>query len=195
MSSLLGHISVGVAAYLSCNRLSDLRALRTMPLFVLLAVCPDFDYFAVWLLHYSAAPRITHTLLFALASSLAAWWCSTSWREAGVAHLPFWALAAASASHPLLDLLVGAHPLPLLWPLASPDIAIAFGVLPSAGQLRIGNYYLWRNLLIELAILLPALALMVAVARRCPTLTIARAAMLIAPVWLAFAAWSFGLQR
>ncbi|MGE8224348.1 MAG: metal-dependent hydrolase [Stenotrophomonas sp.] len=125
MSSLLGHISVGVAAYLCCNRLSDLRALRTMPLFVLLAVCPDFDYFAVWLLHYSATPRITHTLLFALASSLAAWWCTASWREAGnagcsglagIRGLVFWPATLSEYKAPKLLLLFNTapstHPVP-----------------------------------------------------------------------------------
>ena len=195
MSSLIGHVLAGASAYLACNRGSDKRALRALPIFVLLAICPDFDYFAVWFLNYQAAPRISHSLLFCLVTALAAWLCSASWRRAGVAHLPFWALVIASASHPLLDLLVGAHPLPLLWPLPNPDVTAPIGVLPSAGQLRLTNYYLWRNLFIELAILLPVAVFLIAVARHYSVRSIAFRTLLVAPVWLLFVVWSIGLSR
>ncbi|WP_310599172.1 metal-dependent hydrolase [Desulfobulbus sp.] len=134
MSSLIGHTLAGASIYLSCNRPADQRAARALPVFVLLAICPDFDYFILWLFHYQTVPRLTHTLLFCLATSSMAWWCAAPLRRNNVANTPFWAMALASCSHPLLDLLVGVHPLPLLWPLPDPDIALPFGILPSAAD-------------------------------------------------------------
>jgi hypothetical protein len=44
---------------------------------------------------------------------------------------------------------------PLLWPFSDKHFTFAYGVLPSAGRIDIGNYYFWRNLLIEIGILIP----------------------------------------
>jgi membrane-bound metal-dependent hydrolase YbcI (DUF457 family) len=177
------------------NRLGDRRALPVLPAFVLLAICPDFDYFAIWLFHANPAPRVTHSLLFGLASASLVWLCIGGLRQRHLAKAPFPGLLIASLSHPLLDLLVGAHPVPLLWPLNAPDVSLPFGLLPSAGRLALGNYYLWRNLMIELMVLLPVLSVLVALARRTPRRAIAVRALVIAPVWLVFVIWSVGLQR
>ena len=195
MSSFIGHALAGAAAWLACNRLDDKRALRALPVFVLLAVCPDFDYFALWLFDYRIWPRFSHSLLFGLVTATLAWWLCGPWRKAGVARSPLLALAAASLSHPLLDVLVGAHPVALLWPLPNPDVALPIGILPSAGRLQLGNYYLWRNLLIELSILLPVMMLAVALAKRLPARKIALWAAIAVPVWLPFVAWSVQLRR
>lgn len=193
MSSIVGHMAAGTAAYLACNRFSDRRARLALPVFVTLAICPDLDYLAIWLLDAVPSPRFTHSILFGLAAAMIAWLCTRSMRER--AHLPMAALLAASLSHPLLDLLVGAHAVPLLWPLPEPDVSLPFGVLPSAGRLALGNVYLWRNLLIEMAVLLPALAAIVAVARRVPLRLVTIRGLAILPIWLAFVAWSVALDR
>ena len=195
MSSVVGHAAAGAAAFLACNRYADARARRMLPVFLALAIGADLDYLAVWLLDYAAHPRFTHSLVFALGLAVLAWSGTRGVHARGHARLPFVALALASLSHPLLDLLVGAHPVALLWPLPQADVAIARGVLPSAGRLDPGNYYLWRNLLIEQAILLPVFALLVALARDVAWRVIARAAPWLAPVWLACLAWSLGLAR
>lgn len=166
-----------------------------LPVFVFLAICPDFDYFAIWLFDMAPAPRITHCLLFGLATASLAWWLTARSDRKTPVRMPSLAFLAASLSHPLLDLLVGAHPVPLLWPLPDHDVALPFGVLPSAGRLAPGNYYLWRNLLIELAVLLPVLAVLVAAARRMSFRPIAKWLFAFAPVWLAFVAWSVSLPR
>lgn len=191
MSSLAGHAAAGVAAYLCCNRWTDTRTRWALGLFVFLAICPDFDYFAVWLFGYAAHPRFTHGLLFGLVMALLV---RLATRRCSSAHLPLPALLAAAWSHPLLDLLVGAHGLPLLWPLAR-DIALPVGVLPSAGALRWNNTYLWRNLLIELAVLVPAYAGVIAVMRRTAWRVIRPWAIWLTPVWAVFVAWSYGLPR
>lgn len=61
----------------------------------------------------------------------------------------------AGLSHLLLDLLVGVTPLPLFWPLSNLTMRLPFGLLPSAGRIQLTNPYFYRNLLIELGILLP----------------------------------------
>lgn len=194
MSSIIGHAATGIAVYLARNRLGDRRSLWALPVFAFAAICPDFDYFAVWLFHYPAQPRISHSILFAAAVSLAAWWGTRRFAERTSANVPFVALFLASLSHPVLDLFVGAHSVPLLWPLPCREVS-APGILPSAGRLAFGNYYLWRNLIIESAVLFPVLAFSVALARKVPARAIGRYALFIAPIWLAFLVLSLGLRR
>jgi hypothetical protein len=61
----------------------------------------------------------------------------------------------------LLDLLVGVTPAALLWPFSHATVRLAGGILPSAGRLSPGNPYLYRNLLIELGVLLPILGMVI----------------------------------
>lgn len=197
MSSVVGHAAAGVAACLACHRIAHARALPVLPalsVFVLVAIAPDFDYLAVWFFGYSATPRFTHSLLFAVLVPSCAWWATRRLTASGGAKIPFAALLVAGLSHPALDLLVGAHPLPLFWPLPVAGVS-APGFLPSAGHLALGNRYLWRNLFIESAILFPAFAVAVAVARRVSWRTIATPALFVLPAWLLVVAWSIGLQR
>jgi hypothetical protein len=58
-------------------------------------------------------------------------------------------------SHLALDFLVGVTPLPLLWPLGSTAFVSPVGILPSAGRIQLSNYYLYRNVLIEVGVLAP----------------------------------------
>lgn len=195
MSSIVGHGLAGVAVYLACNRAGDRRTLWALPAFVFLAVCPDLDYFAIWWWHAQPALRPTHTLSFAIAASLFMWGLTAPLRTRSLAKVPFPALLLASVSHPLLDLLVGAHGLPLLWPLTDRQVALPFGLLPSAGRLTFGNYYLWRNLFIELGILVPLFGVLVAIARGTAPRALMRSAVFVFPLWLAVLAWSVSLQR
>lgn len=184
-----------MAVYLACNRVKDRRTLWVLPALVFLAVCPDLDYFAIWWWHVQPALRLTHTLLFALAASLLMWGSTKPLQSRLQANVPFPALLLASVSHPLLDLLVGAHGLPLLWPFTDREVALPFGLLPSAGRLTLDNYYLWRNLLIELGVLVPLFGLLIALWRGIAPRVLARNAAFILPLWLAMLAWSVSLQR
>lgn len=191
MSSLAGHTATGVAVFLACSlRQQVLPRWAVLP-FVFLAVCPDVDYFAVWVFEYAATPRITHSLLFSIVATLLVW---GAFRWTVSLQLPRLALLAASISHPVLDLLVGAHPVPLLWPLGV-AVSVPIGLLPSAGALALGNYYLWRNLIIELGVLLPVLALIVGLCRQVPTCQIRAWTLRLIVPWGAFAAWSISLAR
>lgn len=160
-------------------------------MYVALAICADVDYLAVWTFGYSAHPRVTHSLLFALVAALLA---RTALRRRDNAPVPIAGLLIASVSHPILDLLVGAHGVPMLWPWRT-EVSLPFGMLPSAGALDPTNYFLWRNLLIELGILLPFFALLIALVRRAASRATWRRVVLIAPLWLAFVAWSMMLPR
>lgn len=191
MSSFLGHAGTGMALFLSRSPLRSPSARLGLPACVLLAIAPDLDYLAYWLFHANAEPRWTHSLLFALAASLLVW---QALRLTGsvARSLPWPLLMAAACSHMLLDLLVGVHPVPVLWP--GPQWTSPIGLLPSAGRIDFGNYYFWRNLLIECGVLMPVLALYVGLARKVPAARLARPVALLAPVWIGFLAWSLSIH-
>ncbi|MEM9567034.1 MAG: hypothetical protein AAF974_01910 [Cyanobacteria bacterium P01_E01_bin.34] len=63
-------------------------------------------------------------------------------------------IVGAGISHLVLDLLVGVSPVLALWPLSQSPWVLPFGVLPNAGRLQWGNYYLYRDLMIEMGLLL-----------------------------------------
>lgn len=165
-----------------------------LPACLALAVLPDLDYLAWWLLRIDTEPRLTHSLAFvAVAAGLA--WRLLPRRGAAPRTGLFMVLLAAAASHLLLDFLVGVHPLPLAWPVWMHGVASPIGLLPSAGRLALDNPYLWRNLLIEAGILGPLIAGAVALRRR-------PAGQRFGPGWWAgalvgagFLAWSVSLQR
>jgi inner membrane protein len=195
MSSIVGHALVGATVFLVTNRDKDRRALRALPVFVLLAVAPDFDYFAIWLWGFVTRPRATHTVIFAIFAAFLAWRFTRGMHRAGDARVPFFALLIAALSHTALDYWVGAHPMKLLWPFIDAGFEAPVALLPSAARLRHGNLYLWRNTLIEIAVLLPPCALAVACARDASRRVVAKSAMFVVPVWLGFLFWSMSLSR
>lgn len=167
MSSLIAHLAAGATAYV-CR---DAREPRTVdgPLLtacVLLAALPDLDYLLWWGARIQLEPRLTHSLGFAAMSAGLAWALLrvlSSHRPSTDAIAP--SLFAAAVSHELLDFLVGVHASPWLWPFTSAAFVSPVGVLPSAGRLDIANPYLWRNLLIEVGVLGPAMLALCAARR------------------------------
>lgn len=168
MSSFVGHTLVGVATCFALKPPSHAAMRWVLPVMVLLAIVPDFDYGAYWFLHVSAEPRVTHSLIFCSASAALAWGATAGLRRRTWPGLGFWPYLVASISHLVLDFWVGAHGLPLFWPLTAAEIAAPIGLLPSAGALTLGNFYLWRNLAIECGVLIPILSALVALCRRLP---------------------------
>lgn len=177
--------------YLCCNAQQRGSSRWAAVPFVALGVGPDLDYFAVWFFDYAADPRVSHSLLFAIA---AAFFVKLTMSRFPAANLKLSWLLAAGMSHPLLDFLVGAHPVPLFWPIHG-GAANPVGVLPSAGSLAFDNFYLWRNLLIEMGILGPVFALRVAASSRRRFRELPRRTLLILPAWAAFLTWSIALAR
>lgn len=195
MSSFVGHAAAGVAAYLACHRLTDRRALPALPVCVLVAICADFDYLGIWWFGAHAATRFTHALPFACVVAVVVWTAMRSLPRTDAMRIPLFAWWLAAVSHPMLDLAVGAHPLPLFWPFTDTGVSSPVGVLPSAGRLDIANRYLWRNLLLEIGVLFPVLASVVIVSRRTAPRRLGWAVAVIAPLWVVCLACSIGLQR
>lgn len=183
MSSIVGHAGAGVAVFLCRGRLRQPRAAMALSLLVLLAIAPDFDYLAYWLFRVDLQPRFTHSLAWCLSLALLGWVLTAHWRRAHPTFPGLLACAVAACSHLLLDLLVGVHPVPVLWPLPLPEWSAPFGILPSAGRMSLTNGYFWRNLLIESAVLIPLYALMVALMRGVPARRVGRCALVLGPVW------------
>lgn len=194
MSSFVGHVATAAAIYFSSRRDDSVRR-WALPLLVVLSVAPDFDYFALWLFGINPQPRVTHSLAFCLVIAVLAWVATIRPRNRDPSSVTFVALALASCSHLILDLLVGVHPLPVFWPFVSNEISSPVGLLPSAAHVRLGNYYLWRNLFIECGVLLPVLAAAVALRRAVPIRSMLPKALILAPLWFACLIWSIGLQR
>lgn len=125
---------------------------------VVLASAPDIDY----LIRALASPahqgsRITHSIAFSLILPLASVGVlySVKGLESRQRRLMSTCAVLAGLSHLALDFLVGVKPLPLLWPLGSTAFISPAGILPSAGRVQLSNYYLYRNVLIEVGVLAP----------------------------------------
>lgn len=196
MSTFIGHFATGATVYLSKYSARDTRRRWALPVCILLAVAPDFDYFLLWALHLEILPRITHSLAFCLLLGTIANLLIRIRRNKAEADVHWSLFLIAPLTHVLLDFLVGAHTLPLLWPFSSNEMMSPIGILPSAGHTRsLVSYVFWRNLLIESGILLPILTSVVALKRASPFTCLLHYWRWYAPVWLGLLCWSLSLQR
>ena len=160
MSSFVGHGLTAVVLSLQNVKHCSTRRLFFWGWSLWLLVVswgPDIDY--VWpMVHPSAhnGLRISHSLVAScILPGITGVWL---WRQSRLPIPKAWLflqVAIASFSHVLLDVLVGVTPLPLLYPFRLDSIRLSFGILPSAGKIDITNYYFWRNLYLELGVLLP----------------------------------------
>jgi membrane-bound metal-dependent hydrolase YbcI (DUF457 family) len=159
MSSFLGH-SLAAYSLFSLDwreRPSTIWRAVWLAWLVVLASAPDIDYLVPAL----ASPahqgsRITHSI--ALSMVLPLFSIGVLYFMKGLKsqrRLLSVCAVLAGLSHLVLDFLVGVTPLPLLWPLDSAAFASPVGVLPSAGRIQLSNYYLYRNVLIEVGVLAP----------------------------------------
>jgi membrane-bound metal-dependent hydrolase YbcI (DUF457 family) len=125
---------------------------------LVLASAPDIDYLVPALAspaHHGS--RVTHSVAFSLIlplSSVGVLYFVRGLKSRQRRSLSVCAVLAG-LSHLVLDFLVGVTPLPLLWPLDSAAFASPVGILPSAGRIQLSNYYLYRNMLIEVGVLAP----------------------------------------
>lgn len=194
MSSFVGHALAGATIHFSGQQSSDPSAHWGLLLLIVLAVAPDLDYLALWLWGLDFHPRFSHSLACCLLLSGAVWLGCRPLPHRGLHPPSLLAMSLATCSHLILDLAVGVHGLPLLWPLPLAEISAPLALLPSAGRLRIDNFYLWRNLLIETGVLVPIYALCLALARRMPWRTIVRHGAWLVPLWSLFATWSIRIH-
>lgn len=161
MSSFFAHSFIAVSIY--GNKTDKIRN-RVLNLcwliwLIIIASFPDLDY-VIPLLHFSAnnGLRITHSIIFssipAIATFITLWVFKIRKSRLIISTLP---AILAGLSHLILDLLVGVTPIPLLFPFSEYQFKLPFGILPSEGKIDFSNYYFYRNLFLELGILLPLL--------------------------------------
>lgn len=154
MSSFVSHSITG-AAIAFHDRQPFTRPLLWSCWLIVLACFPDSEYGVLWLFGINFFIRFTHSVVFcSLLPACTLFYLLRYTPRQGRTERIIQVFGAAY-SHLVLDLLVGVYPLPLLWPFTNAGMTLPFGVLPSAGRLVLTNYYLYRNLFIELGILLP----------------------------------------
>ncbi len=159
MSSFLGHSLAAYSLFSLDRRERPSTSWRAVWLawLVVLASAPDIDYLVPAL----ASPahqgrRITHSIALSMALpllSVGVLYCVKGLKSQR--RLLSVCALLAGLSHLVLDFLVGVTPLPLLWPLDSAAFSSPVGILPSAGRIQLSNYYLYRNVLIEVGVLAP----------------------------------------
>ena len=159
MSSFIGH-SLAAYTLFSIDRGDKEPTLKRsgwLGWFIVLASAPDIDYLVPALAYpANGGLRITHSialsLVLPLLTVLALFLSKVPKEKRMVLSI---CLILTGLSHLLLDFLVGVTPLPLLWPVVPTVFSSALGILPSAGRIQFSNYYLYRNVLIEVGVLAP----------------------------------------
>jgi len=165
MSSFVGHSLAGLLSYAMIQQAGGDRAQQSHQLswiwlawLLVVASFPDIDHVIPGLRVPQAdqTMRITHSFLGVLllpgCTMLGLWLRS---KRGKTYQLQSSQVVLAGLSHLLLDLLTGAFALPLLYPFSTQMFKLPFGLLPSAGRIQLTNYFLYRNLLIELGVLIP----------------------------------------
>lgn len=161
----MGHSLAGLTTYaitqsLHSDRLDARSQFNWKWLLWLLIVAsiPDIDYLIPKLRLQQANQilRITHSLLGVLLIPGCTMLALRLLRSRGKNYeLQSLQIVLVGLSHLTLDLLVGVFPLPLLYPFSIQTFRLPFGLLPSAGRIQLNNYFFYRNLLIELGVLVP----------------------------------------
>lgn len=168
MSSFAGHAIAPVIVYLATEPREAPRRTGWVLVLAALALAPDVDYLLRSLILPGSPPiRVTHSLAGSLALPAAVVLVlALRGMRGGPLRLRAMQAAAAGLSHVVLDLLVGVTPAALFWPLSTRAFRLPGGLLPSAGAISLGNPYFYRNLLIELGVLLPILGIVLLARRR-----------------------------
>lgn len=167
MSSFIGHSLAGITTYAIGHQLqlnhqnhSKKNSHNWFWLGWLMAIAsiPDIDYlipiFKVQYLDQSL--RITHSFVGVLlvpAMTMLMMWLSGNRGEDF--KIKSYQLIIVGLSHLFLDTLTGVYPKPWLYPFSLETFKLPFGILPSAGRIDLNNYLLYRNLIIELGVLVP----------------------------------------
>ena len=177
MSSFIGHSLAGLTTYAIGHQLqlnqwnrSIFQSSFLAPLkknfhnwlwliwLIAIASVPDIDYLSpIFKVKYlDRSIRITHSFVGVLLvpgiSILVMWLLGDRGQNFKTKSLQ---VVIVGLSHLLLDTLTGSYPKPLLYPFSLETFKLPFGILPSAGRIDLNNYLLYRNLVIELGVLVP----------------------------------------
>ncbi|MGD1939442.1 MAG: metal-dependent hydrolase [Cyanophyceae cyanobacterium] len=166
MSSFIGHglAAVTISEAIAPNRrpfLSRGRSLIWLGWLIIIAWAPDIDYAVPALtMAQNEGARITHgipsSLLLPSVTVVGLFLAGLRGQKSCICA---WQAILAGLSHPVMDWFVGVIALPLFWPLNSVLVKSPIGLLPSAGKPHWQNYFFYKNLLIELGILVPLVIL------------------------------------
>ncbi|AZZ93482.1 hypothetical protein EUZ85_23270 [Hahella sp. KA22] len=158
MSSIFGHALIGAAIGDNAKPESKSEQLFLSLFFMGLVVCPDLDYLLTWCFGVNIAPRYTHSIGASLVIACIGLGLKKYVFVKRLRNANSLLICVASIAHVLMDYCVGVHKNPIFWPLTDSVYALNHGFLPSAGKLDILNFYFWRNLIIEMGILVPVAA-------------------------------------
>lgn len=193
MSSFLTHLSAGAVTACYQGTLPKKERLWTLWL-LFLAISPDINYAAYVLFGEVGLFRYTHSLgfvavlIFISVLGLVITKQGYIWRktvQAGV----------AGGSHLVLDYLVGVMPKYFLWPFLDAPLRFSHGIFPSPGALRLGNPYLYVNLLLEIGIFGPPVWIYLLWKRKRGWKVLCVYTLLLAPLWIAALGISIHLDR
>lgn len=195
MSSFVGH---GLAALTIGKAFEENTTFKNQILWqiclVACAFAPDIDYVIPSLNSINNdGLRITHTIAFSLITPIFLIFFLFLFKRKNVFSYGFQAILAGF-SHLFLDLLVGSRQGdPLFYPLSRQKIVLPFGILPSAGEIRFSNYFFYRNLLLELGILVPVFILILYFANKVKINKLSAIGLLC--IFAASLYWSINLKR
>jgi inner membrane protein len=194
MSSFIGHSIPAISFYFFGQR--QRYSFFRLAWLVLVAWVPDIDYLIPALRPNGF--RTTHSLLFCSILPCITIFILYFIQQKRGQEFKFMGMQVilTAFSHLVLDLSVGVGALPLLYPFSSQRFKFPFGLLPSAGKIDLSNYFFYRNIFIEIGILLPLfLSLYLLVQQEEMTLN---KKILIFPLVtssVSFMAWAFSLSR
>jgi inner membrane protein len=160
MSSFVGHTITSIGLYTSSKRPEKLTLMTGAWLgwLVFVGLVPDVDYFVpvLYALRSNEGLRITHSIVGCLLLPLlTVVVLSRLGPKKEALRLCSLQVCLVGLSHLIMDALVCVWPLPVLYPFTSQVFKLPFGILPSAPSFQLSNYYMYRNLLIEVGVLLP----------------------------------------
>ncbi len=194
MSSFVGHSLTGAVIYFYDHQTSK-NSLLWLCWLMFLAIFPDIEYGLLWFFGTSFPIRFTHSFVFCSILPVCTLFSITKYALPNTRKTLTIQAFGAAYSHLFLDMLVGVSPLPLLWPFTKTPGKLPFGILPSAGRLALTNWYLYRNLVIELGILAPLYSFILLKERiqRHQHRALILGAYVV--LWLPFLVWGFFLGR
>lgn len=199
MSFFIGHSLAALSTYFVEKQPTSPKAIGWLGWLIFIASAPDIDHIvrALRLTVNGEIFRISHSILLSLVLPFCTIIVLTLLDCKGQSLIiRSQQVILAGLSHLVLDLLTGVNKLPLLWPFSIELFKLPFGILPSAGQVNLFNYFLYRNLLIEIGVLAPlvCIAFLINSIRLKTEFQKVRISGLLL-ISFCFMAWSFSLSR
>lgn len=202
MSSFIGHSLAGLTTYAVTQQSQKNKNRRINWIWLIwllvIASIPDIDYL-IRVLRIREADqtlRISHSLLGGIlmpACTILGLWLFGKQEKIKFKSLQ---VVLIGMSHLLLDILTGVSALPLLYPFSLQAFKLPFGLLPSAGRIQLNNYFFYRNIFIELGILVPlSISLLLSIrdsAKSTNRLLVIAAGFVVS---VCFTIWAFSLSR